>query len=215
MVKVIGAGFGRTGTNSFMIAMETLGFAPCHHMRVLMRTEPDADAWQRAAAGTLENWDEIYGDFVATCDFPHCVFYGELAAFYPDAKVVLTVRDPDDWYASVTKTIFSTETLGQLQEFAAGEGPSADRTNSFLKIFGRVIDLDGIGDRQATIEAFELHNEAVRSTIPSDRLLVYEVAEGWGPLCSFLGVPVPDEPFPLTNTTEEFQARRGRHADGT
>ena len=106
-LQVIGAGFGRTGTNSFQVAMEMLGLGPCHHMNVLMREPGSIDAWRRASEGSLTDWDEIYGAYTSTCDFPHCVFYArELAAFYPDAKVVLTVRDPDV-VAVAMNTIFS------------------------------------------------------------------------------------------------------------
>lgn len=211
-LQVIGAGFGRTGTNSFHVAMETLGFSPCHHMKVVMMNPPDEDVWARAAAGTLTDWDELYGGFAATCDFPHCVFYEELAAFYPDAKVVLTVRDPEAWYKSATSTIFSPESVARMTG-AAGQDPSmmGPLTESIVKVISRVVDVANVADREATIASFNAYNEAVKATIPPERLLVYEVSQGWEPLCGFLEVPVPDEPFPVTNTTEDFRSRRGIH----
>ena len=151
-LQVIGAGFGRTGTNSFQVAMEMLGFAPCHHMKVIMANPPDEDAWARAAAGTLTDWDELYGDFAATCDFPHCAFYEELAAFYPEAKVVLTVRDPEAWYQSAINTIFSP---AMVKAMAPSEGgPPGGLMGSIMSIVGRVIDVANVGDKEASIAAF-------------------------------------------------------------
>ena len=209
-LQVIGAGFGRTGTNSFQVAMEMIGLGPCHHMNVLMREPGSVDAWRRASEGTLTDWDEIYGAFTSTCDFPHCAFYAELAAFYPDAKVVLTVRDPGQWYTSAMSTIFSRENQERLLRGAGDQPPplSPEMMGYVFKTVGRVLDVSKVGDKGATIEAFERHNERVQASIPAERLLVYEVEEGWAPLCDFLGVPVPDAAFPLTNTTEEFQNRR-------
>ena len=207
-LSVIGAGFGRTGTNSFQVAMEMIGFAPCHHMFVLMNNPGSVDAWVKAAEDTLINWDEIYGDFAATCDFPHCVFYEELAEFYPLAKVVLTVRDPESWYQSATQTIFSPENMERMSKGGTdGTGAMAQLAGPLGKVMSRVIDFKKLGDKQVTIDSFNRYNEKVQATIPPDRLLVYEVSEGWEPLCNFLEVPVPVEPFPFTNTTDEFLAR--------
>lgn len=211
-LQVIGAGFGRTGTNSFQIALEMLGFAPCHHMNVLMSRPTSLRAWERAADGTLTDWDEIYGEFLATCDFPHCAFYAELAEFYPDAKVVLTVRDPEEWYASAISTIFSPANQARHE----GRDPdhptsiSPELLRAIRRSVGRVLDLRTVNDKHAAIEAFERHNAQVKATIPADRLLVYEVGDGWDPLCEFLGVAVPSEPYPHTNTTREFQSRLDR-----
>jgi hypothetical protein len=205
-LQVIGAGFGRTGTNSFQVAMEMLGLGPCHHMNVLMREPGSIDAWRRASEGSLTDWDEIYGAYTSTCDFPHCVFYAELAAFYPDAKVVLTVRDPDEWYTSAMNTIFSPENRARNRGTDAPLNP--EMMGYVFKCVSRALDISNLDDKEASIAAFERHNEHVKATVPAGRLLVYEVSDGWEPLCDFLDLPVPEAAFPYTNTTEEFQGRR-------
>lgn len=207
-LKVIGAGFGRTGTNSFQVAVETLGFAPCHHMNVVLSQPQDPDVWRRAAAGTLADWDELYAGFAATCDFPHCVFYKELADFYPEAKVVLTVRDPESWYRSISTTIMAPQMVQAMRRAAVAGGPVGELAGPIAKIIDRVLDMDRIQDKETSIAAFVRHNERVKAAIASERLLVYEAGDGWGPLCEFLGVPEPSEPYPVTNTTQEFLERR-------
>lgn len=208
-LAVIGAGFGRTGTLSFKQALEELGFGPCHHMQEIMTGAPDLDAWASAAAGTLTDWDRLYGDWGSVCDFPHCVFYAELAAFYPEAKVVLTERDPESWYTSASETIFSPDNVERFASTTGGsagaDGPSL--WSSLTTIISRAIDVRTRPDKDAMIAAFLAHNEAVKATIGADRLLVYRVSEGWEPLCAFLGVEVPSTDFPRVNTTEEFRQR--------
>jgi len=193
-LSVIGAGLGRTGTTSLKFALEQLGFAPCHHMTELIRRPHSAQAWERAAAGEAVDWDEILADYRATTDWPACHFYQQLAAKYPDAKIILTVRDPERWFESTQATIFSAEMV-------ASSGPMA---GFFRKAIMRLFD-DRMHDREHLIAVYQRHNDEVRRTLPPQRLLIYDVNEGWQPLCRFLGVPVPGRPFPRANTTEEFQ----------
>lgn len=204
-LKVIGAGWGRTGTASLKIALEQLGFGPCHHMYVLITNGlGNLEAWKKAVAGTLTNWDEIYGEFGSTTDFPHCMFYRQLAEFYPAAKVVLTERDPDAWYRSAIGTIFSEETRRERERVG---GPL---TAVFSVIEGIMPAAHNYPQRKdELIAAYLAHNAEVKRVIPPERLLVYDVAQGWEPLCRFLGVPAPAEPFPLTNTGDDFRAQRG------
>ena len=170
-LKVIGAGFGRTGTNSFQVAMEMLGFGPCHHMNVLMSEPGPVDAWRRAADGTLTDWDEIYGAFSATCDFPHCVFYEELAAFYPDAKVVLTVRDPDEWYTSAMSTIFSPE--NQARNRGADSPLDPAMMGYVFKCVSRVVDISNVDDKDSDdrrVRSAQPASEGDGSRGPSSRV---------------------------------------------
>ena len=192
-LSVIGAGFGRTGTLSLKLALEQLGFGPCHHMVEVFKDPAAPGRWEAAADGQSVDWSDVLRGFSSTVDWPSATFYRELAQAFPQAKVILTVRDPQAWFASTQATIFAR--------------PYDDPNDPFQRMVGKVVGRlfdHRLGDRDKVIEVFERHNETVRRTIPADRLLVYDVAQGWEPLCAFLGVPVPATPMPKVNSTEEF-----------
>ena len=197
-LKVIGSGMGRTGTLTLKSALETLGFGPCHHMLEVLEHPDSVPLWIDAGRGRPD-WDAIYGGFSATVDFPGSKFWRELAAFYPDAKVLHSVRDPEKWFESTQETIFSPAS------------PALNAQGVMAEFFGVVAaDFgDRIHDRDFMVDQFKRHTEAVVAAIPADRLLVYEVSQGWEPLCAFLGVPVPAAPFPLNNTRADFRAGIG------
>ena len=214
-MKVIGAGFGRTGTMSLKAALERLGFGPCYHMVEVFEHPDHADLWMAAWRGEPVDWDAFLGPYRATVDWPACTFYEELARRYPDAKVLLSVRDPERWYESTRNTIY------EIGRIAGGSGPSR-LAFWFVGLFvpgvfriGSMVDemiwqgtFDGrFEDEAHAIGVFERHNEEVRRRVPEDRLLVYGVKQGWGPLCEFLGVEEPDEPFPRLNDTAEMRRR--------
>lgn len=218
-LAVVGAGFGRTGTLSLRDALERLGFAPCDHMsHTLDRPERFArwlDALARKRAGQPVDWRPLFAGYRATVDWPGAYFWRELVAAHPQAKVVLTVRDPERWYDSTAATIWTIERarvgppLARLAVWLVGKA-RPDIGRGLRVVSGTVWDgaLQGrFADREATLAIFRDHVAAVRSTVPADRLLVFEVSEGWGPLCAFLGVPVPDEPFPHVNDTADFNRR--------
>lgn len=202
-LDVIGAGLGRTGTTSLMLALERLGFARCHHMRELIMRPQTARDWERAAEGGPVDWESLLAGFRATVDWPACHFYRVFAALYPRAKVILTVRDPESWFRSTQATILSEEHLQEVER-----RPMA---GIVTKIIAPLFD-GRFHDRDHMLATYERHNAEVRRTIAPERLLVYDVKEGWEPLCRFLGVPTPSEPFPRANTTDDF--RRGRPAPG-
>ena len=200
-LSVIGAGFGRTGTLSLKFALERLGFASCHHMMEVFANPEQAPVWLSAARGKAVDWDALLSGYRASVDWPSCHFWRELAAHYPEAKVILSTRDPRRWYKSISGTIFPAM-AGEMPE----EGPGRDvlamaRHIVSEKTFG------GKTDEVHVLDVLARHEAEVKRSIPAERLLVFDVAEGWEPLCRFLGVPVPDEPFPRTNSSEEFQAR--------
>ena len=194
-LAVIGAGFGRTGTHSLNLALEQLGFGPCHHMEDVMAS-PQQKAWFRAGGrGEKLDWDEFYAGYNSAVDWPTAYFWRELAAHFPQSKIILTVRDPAAWYKSAHATIFAS----------AGGPPDPDsfgRNVVQAKIFGGRLD-----DEAHVAKVMEDHNAEVTRAIPPERLLVYEAAEGWPNLCAFLGVPLPAEPFPHSNTVADFRAR--------
>jgi hypothetical protein len=193
-LKVIGAGFPRTATWSQKAALEQLGFGPCYHMSEALNLPDDWPLWETAAAGGAVDWEQIFADWGSTTDAPGCHFYQELAAVYPDAKVVLSVRDEEKWFASTQNTILSEAVM----EMHRGRG-----TNAMVAAIGWGYS-PRVHDKAWMIDRYRRHNAEVQQTIPAERLLVYDVSKGWEPLCSFLGVPVPDTPFPVVNTTEDF-----------
>jgi len=192
-LKVIGAGFGRTGTMSMKAALEQLGLGPCYHMVECLPRGPEH--WQKwvDAADGRPDWDGIFDGFASTVDFPASTSYKELAAHYPNAKVVLTVRDPERWFESAQDTIFSPHWIEYLKTVEMGD--FIQRTiNDYLQ--------DRMHDKEHLIRRFEEHIEEVKRSIPASRLLVFDVKEGWGPLCEFLDLPEPDESFPFVNDTQ-------------
>ena len=199
-LSVIGAGQGRTGTMSLKLALEQLGFGPCHHMSEVVINPPSAAAWIRAAEGHPD-WEAIFEGYASGVDAPTCFFWRDLAKAYPDARIILTVRDPDAWFDSGQATVMAPRAQTSLASSPLGE--------FFMKVMPRAFgarDPESMHDRAFMTAYFKRHNAEVVSEVPKDRLLVYEVSQGWAPLCAFLGVPVPDEPFPRANTREEMSA---------
>lgn len=201
-LQVIGAGFGRTGTMSLKLALEQLGFGPCHHMVEVFRTD-SAEVWARAAAGEAMDWEAVFAGYRAACDWPSCDYWEEMAAAFPEAKIILTLRDPEAWFRSTQATIFGEANAAMLRD----EGPKQRMVRGiFARHFG-----GRNNDREALLAGYHAHVARVRARAPAGRLLEYEVSQGWGPLCAFLGVPVPAGDFPSVNSTEEFRSKVGRH----
>ena len=199
-MDVIGAGFGRTGTLSLRTALERLGFGPCMHMIPLLDDPERAALFRRAAEGEFRCLARALDGHRSTVDWPGTYFWRELVRAHPDAKVVLTVRDPGAWYDSAYRTIFQAATH---MPPSPGGGRPIDMAHALVweGTFG-----GRFADRDHAIRVFAEHNAAVRREVPADRLLEFEVSQGWAPLCDFLGVPVPDEPFPRSNDSASFHA---------
>lgn len=194
-LKVIGAGFGRTGTASLKLALEQLGFGPCYHMSEVLTNAGHMDLWNDVADGR-PNWDEIFKNYASTTDFPACTYWRELADYYPYAKIILSLRDVERWIDSTQETVLGREMMGRI-----------DGT-PFRAMLKKTVDavFDGkIHDRDTLRRAFNEHNAAVKAAFGPDRLLVFEAKQGWEPLCAFLGVPVPGEEFPRVNSREDLQ----------
>lgn len=210
-VKVIGAGFGRTGTLSLKYALETLGLGKCYHMAELFMNTEQVVHWENAANGKPTAWEELLSGYQSIVDFPGCIYYQDLMKTYPDAKVVLTVRDPERWFESASQTIFPAgpnpiQLITMLLKL-----PFSKRTRNLL----RIIKANEKGifqnvfqgrkkDKAFAIERFQQHIAEVKKAVPAERLLVYEVSQGWEPLCGFLGLPIPSTPFPKVNRREDF-----------
>jgi hypothetical protein len=203
-LSLIGAGFGRTGTLSLKMALEMLDLGRCYHMMEVFQNPSHAKQWLAAADGRPVDWAQLFADYGATVDWPACTFWRELVDYYPDAKVLLSVRDPERWYKSMSATIF------RLLQQTLPDDMDADM-RSRVEMVARIVrqmTFDGrLDDKDHAISIFEEHNAAVREAVPADRLLVYEVGDGWEPLCRFLEVPAPAEDFPRVNSTDEFRDR--------
>lgn len=194
-MQVIGAGFGRTGTASMKAALDHLGFGPCYHMYELLAQPQRVHDWWSALGGESVDWRRVFGGYASTMDWPGCAVYRELMGIYPEAKVILTERDPDRWYDSTFSTIY---------QIGTSEADDGDAAIDLLRPMIRKMIWDGdfggrFADRDYAIEVFNQHNEDVKRNVPADRLLVFEVSDGWKPLCDFLEVPVPPEDFPYVN----------------
>jgi hypothetical protein len=199
-LAIIGPGFGRTGTNSLKIALEQLEFGPCHHMFEVRDHPEQLPGWEAAARGEPVDWDQVFLGYRAQVDWPGARYWRELARHYPAAKVILTVRDPDTWFGSVQLTI---------APFLAARGTHPSSHADAIAHMGQEtvavrVFRDQLTDRSHATRVFREHIAAVQAEIAPERLLTFDAREGWGPLCGFLGVAVPDRPFPRTNSSREF-----------
>ncbi|WP_248963005.1 sulfotransferase family protein [Sphaerisporangium perillae] len=213
-MRVIGAGFGRTGTLSLKTALERLGFGPCHHMTEVLRRPGQVRRWLAVAKGESADWDTVMDGYQSCVDWPGAAYWRELAEHYPEAKVILSVRDPQRWLESMNATILKQRERGStlsgklMMRFSSLLGTDYA---SFIAMTGLVVTGRSFGGRmddpEHLLKTFRAHNEEVKAAIPPERLLVFEVRQGWEPLCGFLGVAVPDEPFPQVNDSAEFHAQ--------
>lgn len=193
-LSVIGAGFGRTGTESMKLALEMLGLGPCHHMKEVL-VEPDRVAlWRSIAQGAVPDWDSVFADFNSTVDWPAAYYWRELARHYPDAKILLTVRSAESWFVSMENTILKTLRA------------STDAASIGIKLIGERVFGGRLDDRSHIIAAYQRNTAAVQAAFPPERLLTYAIGDGWAPLCRFLDKPVPATPFPHSNSTAELTA---------
>jgi hypothetical protein len=205
-LKVIGAGLGRTGTLSLKLALEHLGFGKCYHMsEMLSQIRNHLPLWIETAKGNPQ-WDTIFAGYQSTTDYPGCMFWRELVAKYPEAKVILSTRDAERWFESGAATVFSDPHRARF------EGNPMMAEFFKLTVFD---DLeDRVGDREKMVEYFNNWNRAVIDEVPAEKLLVHRSSDGWEPLCEFLGVPVPPEPYPRVNSREEMTERTGQLDEG-
>jgi hypothetical protein len=199
-LRVIGAGVGRTGTTSLHSALQTLLGGRCYHMHEMFLRPDDIPVWHAAALGRMPDWDEFLSDFVAAVDWPSAHYWRQLAEHYPAARVVLSTRPAETWWRSYDRTIRKI----QAERAAIGDAyvrEIAEMANTITTIqtFG------GEGaDREACIAAFKQRIDDVVAALPAERLLIFDVAEGWAPLCRFLDCTAPDGDFPRSNSVEEF-----------
>ncbi len=197
-LKVIGAGLGRTGTMSLKFALEHIGFGPCYHMIEFMAHIPEhLPKWLDVIDGRPD-WDAVFAGYASTVDYPGCTYWRQLVAKWPEAKVILTTRDPDSWFESASETVLSPRMRAMLADTPIERFMNA----AVNQDFGERVD-----ERAFMTDYFRRWKEAVVAEVPADRLLVFRASDGWRPLCAFLGVPVPAEPYPRVNTREAMNQR--------
>jgi hypothetical protein len=208
-LQVIGSGFGRTGTMSLKMALEELGLGPCHHMAECMGNPANVPAWVKATAGEPVDWTEVFDAYSSQVDWPGAAFWREIFEAYPDAKVIHSVRPEEKWWASFSQTI--AKFMSQYEQM-----PLPPHIQDMIKASISFIGDKSFGgnwaDKDTAIAAFRQRTEDVKAAIPAGQLLIFDVVEGWEPLCAFLGVPVPSTPFPRSNNTEEFWQHFGPQA---
>ena len=205
-LKIVGSGFGRTGTLSLKNAIETLGFGPCHHMEEIFQNPSQTAHWQAVAAGRPVDWNEVYAGYIAQIDWPGAHVWREAFAAFPDAPVIHSQRPDDIWWKSFSKTIAKLLTVYR-------DLPLPPHIRDMLDAGRELIGVQTFGgkwaDRDVALAAYHKREADVRAAIPAGRLLVFDVADGWEPLCAFLKVPVPDTPFPNRNQRNDFRANLG------
>jgi hypothetical protein len=189
--KVIGAGFGRTGTTSMKTALEILELGPCHHMSEVNSRPGQKAMWRSVTQGAGPSWDEIFANYHSAVDWPAAYYWRELSEHYPTAKVILTLRDAEGWYESMVGTIFRVI------------ASSTDAESLGVALIGKKVFENNL-ERDHAIAIFEANTAAVQAALPPERLLTYRIGDGWEPLCQFLGKDLPSVPYPRSNSREEF-----------
>jgi hypothetical protein len=207
-IQIIGAGFGRTGTHSLKVALERLLGGTCHHMVEVFNHPDEVAVWNAATRGEMPDWGEFLSEYSAIVDWPGAAFWPELMAAFPDVPVVLSTRSAESWWRSADNTIF----------VGIRDGLVIDNPEWHAMVMGMLArhGITDLNDADLCKARFEENLRQARAKIPAHRLVEWTATDGWGPLCAALGVAEPDEPFPLTNTTEEFrQLRLGADAGAT
>jgi len=205
-VQVIGAGLGRTGTLSLKLALERLLGGPCHHMVEFFKHPEQLDRWEQALEGRAVDWDAVFAEYVSAVDWTAAAFFEELWAAYPNATVILSLRDIDGWWRSVRDTVFDELRSEPTPADDPWETAMAPIRRFTISMLDRRFTPDW-PDETAAKEAFERHSAAIRAAVPPSQLVEWRPGDDWAPLCRALGVPVPEEPFPHANTTADFRAR--------
>lgn len=196
-IQLIGAGYPRTGTTSLKLVLEKLLGKPCYHMHELMERQDDNPIWEAAAYGNFPDWPKFLNDYGATVDWPSSLFWESQAKAFPEAPILLSTRkDSETWYNSVAKTIVPATQNSE-------DGPWRSMACALFEKGMGIPDINH-PNKDTMIAAYEAHNEHVRATVPADRLFEWQPEDGWGPICRALQIPVPDEPFPHENSTQQF-----------
>ena len=197
---IIGAGLPRTGTESLKRALEILDYGPCYHMVDVIAHPAHLAVWESASADT--DWDQLFAGYRAAVDFPAMYHWQQLAARYPQARVILGVRDAAAWYASITATVLAAVKIIPDDDPVTARRRRLVRRDLVEGLFAGRAD-----DRAFMLKLFDSHRDRVCAALPATRLLLFDVRTGWAPLCTFLQRPVPAQPFPHVNARADFRQR--------
>ena len=203
--QVIVAGMSRTGTKSIKQALEILygNNARAYHMTEVLNQPKHLEIWSDLAFGrrqvSQQVWEQLLDGYIATTDMPCAFYFKELAEAFPNAKVVLTVRDESEWFESFCRLLVVVHRFQYLRFLPPLNRfwPYGTKLNQM--VFGDRAFERSEPVREVFIEAYRQHNERVRQSIAPDRLLEFNVQQGWKPLCEFLELDVPQSDFPHSN----------------
>ena len=205
VLQIIGAGFGRTGTHSLKLALELLNFGPCHHMYEVRSSAYQIETWRAIVDGAVPDWDAVFDGFTSQVDWPAAHYWKQLFESYPSAKVILTTRDPEEWYKSIIRTILPATLIGRKSD----PDPNGRAASQIIYDIVCKDIFDGrLEEKAYALNVFSRHQKLVEETVPAKNLLVFDVRDGWTPLCNFLNREQPDVPFPRGNSTQEFLSRK-------
>jgi hypothetical protein len=217
-LKILGVGAPRTGTSSLKVALEMLGFGQCAHMQELFANPVKTAQWVELFETGQVDFDDLFAGYQSSTDFPGCLLYKELGDRYPGMKFILTDRDPEAWYESLLRTIYAA--VPKSPE-AKEEMRLKGETSPKFKSIGKALEFVNVYllqrhyggeflDKEKTIARYLAFQNEVRTSVPAQNLLDFNISEGWPPLCQFLDVPVPDQPFPFKNKRKDFQEQIGK-----
>ena len=209
-MKLIGAGLPRTATSSQKAAMDILGLSPCYHMQEVFADLDEAVKWN-AALDSTEALEDVTAGYESVIDYPGSYHWRALMDIYPDAKVLLSVRSGESWAKSMHDTIWAMlwgdNLLGHITKTHCDVDPKYD---FYIKTMKSMWERAKLSGPDATLEsmatAMEAYNQDVIASVPEDRLLVWAIGDGWEPICEFMDLPVPTEPFPHINESAGFEA---------
>ena len=214
LLKLINAGLGRTGTTSLKVALERLGFGPCYHMFDIITNPERLGHWERIVCDAQQpDWDAVFEGYTSVVDGPPAIYYRQIMEAFPEAKMILTIRDAEGWYRSTHDTLyqFALRSMQNPPEVGSMQYRLYRMVNTMIwsGLFG-----GRFSDKEYAMEVFGNHNDEVVQNVDPDNLLVYDVRQGWEPLCAFLGVGVPPEDFPHVNDTESMRKLLARVGGG-
>ena len=210
-IKVVGLGMGRTGTYSLKLALEKLGFGPCYHMETLLEHPEEVKYWKELDRTGRTDWQALWGDYQSAVDFPTIAYYQAVLQQYPEAQCILTLREEEKWYESAINTILDAEPGLREKVIMSFRMPFSVRLRHLVQVFQLTNKFwtrqagPKFKQKQNALTFYRRWNEQMIHEIPEERLLVYQISEGWEPLCTFLSVAVPNEPFPHANIRSEFK----------
>ena len=211
MIKVIGAGFGRTGTHSLATALEILGFRPCYHMLELQRNPNHINFWSKVLEKQNADWQEFFQPHNSTVEWPAVSFLSQILAAFPEAKLVLTLRDPDDWYESAADTIFDA-----LEISLHNPNPDQqDQARFARRLILRRVFSNKYKDNDFVLGIYKRQISSAIEQVPREPLLLYCISEGWESLCAFMEIEPPGKPLPWVNKRAEFMASEPEWAKKT